>query len=102
MKAIGEAAWEWKRNSREILSIEDAFFAGAKWATRWIPVAEELPGEGEGVMILVQVEGYEKRCGVRIGHRDANTGEWMQGTERSPDRVTHWRSIANYQPLEDL
>jgi hypothetical protein len=90
MKSIKEAAWEWKRNCPELLSLEDAFEAGAKFAQQWISINDELP-----------TKFTEYLCKRKNGDLDYEKWEiidvlWYSAQhphEWPAKGVTHWRYI---------
>jgi hypothetical protein len=75
--------------------VDDAFKAGVEFAQRWIPVDEELPDEGEKVLIKIRVAESNTQEGyfdfVQIGfylEEKLFDIEQMAGFT-----VTHWRKI---------
>jgi hypothetical protein len=83
MKTIKQAASEWKRNCSELISIEEAFAAGAAFAQRWISVDDALPEEDTEVLV---------KClnGKRIQH---DVDFIMNGQFHRRKNVTNWRHI---------
>ena len=85
-------------NAASVLSVFHKGFAmGVEFAQRWIPVSEELPEDGEIVLITIEdchidvvvgiFNGKEWMCRLYVptGHTDFI----IYGI----DKVTHWRPI---------
>jgi hypothetical protein len=112
MKTIEEAAYNWKRNCTELLTIEEAFIAGVEFAQRWIPVDEELPENIDNVLIKILCEPHPPTQAVHLPQKEPFTmvtlgyyyknfnGSWHIMHNLIENKfhctswqVTHWRKI---------
>lgn len=96
MKTIEEAARDYalsREDNDYTIETEMAFTAGVEFATKWIPVEEELPRIGEKVITKMD---KDKRSSYGIATRIREEWEiaahWIDHTF-SNMTITHWRYI---------
>ena len=96
MKTIKSAAIEWIENesiSRNSYDVERAFFAGASFVQRWIPVEEELPTE-QGLYLVKCKTSYPKNCDVVVAEfYEDNQTFYYESSDCPINDATHWRPI---------
>ena len=90
MKTIEEATDDYMRNFDKkgqlfIEDIADAFRKGAEFAQQWIPVEDELPKEGETVLVKFKSTDFNDRI-IDV------VFEWKAGFEEDFG-VEYWRPI---------
>lgn len=95
---IDEDKFANKSHAYDKYDIADAFTKGVEFAQKWISVEEELPKEGETVLIKVNnnITDSYIRTTIAFGVAKINpmTGSlWIQDKSYLAGYITHWRPI---------
>ena len=97
MKTVEEKKHEvrnyYANSSFNILGVSDgAFSKGVEFAQRWINVNDELPKQGDLVLVKYTiVSGYSDITLLELS--DDNTWHCRGVDFRRPKAITHWRPI---------